>query len=107
MSPETVKSPVTTKLPDVVITTSVASPIVTLSVIWGSLAVKLLTLTFISVFVIAPLAAPKYAHCVLLIVTESIFYNCAPSSADKLDISVTWEAAIVLLVSVSELEAVI
>ena len=33
VSPDTVKSPVTTKLPDVVTTTSVASPIVTLSVI--------------------------------------------------------------------------
>ena len=38
----------------------------------------------------------------MLIVTELMFSNWAPSVAVKLDISVTWDAAIVLLVSVWE-----
>ena len=49
--PLTVRLPVTTNAPDVVTVTSVASPIVTLSVICGSLAVRFDTFTLTSVLV--------------------------------------------------------
>ena len=79
VSPDTVKSPVTTKSPDVVTVTSVASPIVTLSVIWGSLAVKLAILTSMSVFVVNVKLLCRYdcntLTSILLTVPASLIIN--------------------------------
>ena len=82
VSPDTVKSPVTTKsLP--IVTTSPLSPIVTaLEPKPPAKAVfKFATDTssLVSVFVIAPVAAPKYAHCAGWIVVAPIFSNWSTS----------------------------
>ena len=72
--PDTIKSPVTVKsLP--IVTTSSASPIVTaLEPKPPAKAVfKFATDTSSFTFVIAPVAAPKYPHCVADIVVDPMF----------------------------------
>ena len=60
--PFTVKLPPTIKLPEVVTVTSVASPIVTSSVICGNLAVRFATFTLMSVLVtLASLSATLFS----------------------------------------------
>ena len=74
-----------------VIVTSVPSP---------SSITNPLPMSTVSELVIAPVAAPKYPHCVADIVVELMFSIWAPSEAVILEISVTWDAAIVLFVKV-------
>ena len=74
VSPVTVKSPlIATSLANV--TVSSESPIVTASEGKPSpkAIFKFAAFTFTSVFVMAPLAAPKYPHCAADIVVEPMF----------------------------------